>query len=149
MQKWQTCGFFACFLITITRLSLLKATDRVKDVITLKPWQNLAGVTDVKTSSFGQMCNHLWGFSLTENQIPIENNRLRLQTMSWWIRLLNCCNVVQRDCEIMMALDLDFRLMLWSREEFSFRNVYLSMLVNTDQLYTQKWFKKYWLETSF
>ena len=35
----------------------------------------------------------------------------------------------------MMTLDLDFWLMLCSREEFSFRNVYVSMLVGTKQLY--------------
>ena len=39
--------------------------------------------------------------------------------------------------------------MLCSREEFSFRNVYVSMLVGTKQVYTQKWFKKYGLETLF
>ena len=37
--------------------------------------------------------------------------------------------------------------MLCSREEFSFRNVYVSMLAGTKQLYTQKWFKKFRLET--
>ena len=54
---------------------------------------------------------------------------------------------MQRDCEIMMTLDLDLWLMLWSREEFSFRNVYASMLAGTNQLYMQKRFKKYRLET--
>ena len=39
--------------------------------------------------------------------------------------------------------------MLFSREDFSFRNVYSSMLVGTNQLYTQKWFKKFPLETPF
>ena len=39
---------------------LVKAIDRVKDLITLNCWQNLAGVTYVKTSSFGLMCNDLW-----------------------------------------------------------------------------------------
>ena len=56
---------------------------------------------------------------------------------------------MQRDCEIMMPLDLDFWLMLCSREEFSFRNIYVSMLVGTKQLHMQKWFKKFWLETPF
>ena len=50
-------------------------------------------------------------------------------------------NVAQRDYEIMMTLDLDLWLMLCSREEFSFRNVHVSMLVGTKRLYTHKWFK--------
>ena len=56
---------------------------------------------------------------------------------------------MQSDCEIMMTLDLDFRLLFCSREECSFRNVYVSMLVGTKQLYAQKWFKKFLLETPF
>ena len=49
----------------------------------------------------------------------------------------------------MTTLDLDFGLMLCSREEFSFRNVYVSILVGTKQQCTQKWFKKFRLETPF
>ena len=37
--------------------------------------------------------------------------------------------------------------MLCSREEFSFRYVYVSMLVGTKRRYTHKWFKNYRLET--
>ena len=48
------------FLITIMPHFLVKAIDYVNDVIKLNRWLNLAGVTDVKTSSFGQMCNDLW-----------------------------------------------------------------------------------------
>ena len=49
-----------------------------------------------------------------------------------------------------MTLDLDFWLMLCSRGEFSFRNVYVSMLVGTKQLYIHaKCFKKFRLETPF
>ena len=47
-------------LITIMRFFLVKTIDCVKDMIQLNCWQNLAGVTDVKTSSFGKMCNALW-----------------------------------------------------------------------------------------
>ena len=47
---------------------------------------------------------------------------------------------MRRDCEIMMTLNLDFWLTLFSREEFSFRNAYVSFLVGAKQLYTQKWF---------
>ena len=36
-----------------------------------------------------------------------------------------------------MTLYLEVWLMLCSREEFSFRHVYVSMLVGTKQLYTQ------------
>ena len=46
--------------------------------------------------------------------------------------------LVQRHCEIMVALDLDFWLMLYSREEFSFRNVYVSMLVGIKKRYIRK-----------
>ena len=48
-----------------------------------------------------------------------------------------------------MSLDLDFWLVLGSREDLSFRNVYVSMLVGTKQPYTQmfKVIKKYLLET--
>ena len=63
---------------------------------------------------------------------------------------------MQRDYEIMMTLDLEFWLMLCvSREEFSFRNVYVStkqlqnVYVGTKQLYAQNWFKKFRLETPF
>ena len=35
------------------QMFLVKAVDCVKDLITLNRWQNLASVTDVKTSSFG------------------------------------------------------------------------------------------------
>ena len=54
---------------------------------------------------------------------------------------------MQRDCEIMMTLELNFWLMLCSQEDLSFRNIYVSMLVGIKQLHTQKWFKKYRLET--
>ena len=37
-----------------------------------------------------------------------------------------------------MMLDLDFRLVLCSREEFSFKNVYVSVLVGSKQLYTHQ-----------
>ena len=39
--------------------------------------------------------------------------------------------------------------MLCSRVEFSFRTVYVSIVVGTKQLYTQTWFKKFRLETPF
>ena len=48
------------FLITSMHIFLVKAIDCVKDLITLILRQNLAGDTDVKTSSFGYMCNDLW-----------------------------------------------------------------------------------------
>ena len=48
------------FLITIMHIFLVKAIDCVKDLITRNRWQNLAGVTDVKTSSFGKMRNDIW-----------------------------------------------------------------------------------------
>ena len=54
---------------------------------------------------------------------------------------------MQPDSEIMLTLDLDFRLMLCSREEFSFRNFNVSMLVGTKQLYAQKWFKTLLFDT--
>ena len=41
------------FLITIMHFFHLKAIDCVKDVIKLNRWQNLTGVFDVKTPSFG------------------------------------------------------------------------------------------------
>ena len=43
----------------------------------------------------------------------------------------SCCNVVQRDCEIMMTLDLDVWQLLCSREEF-FSEV--TILVGTKQM---------------
>ena len=43
-------------------LFLVKATDYVKCVINRNSCQNLAGVSDVRTSSFGYMCNAVWGF---------------------------------------------------------------------------------------
>ena len=48
------------FWIIIMHIFLVKAIDCVKDLITLNRWQNLAGVTDIKTSSFGLMCSDLW-----------------------------------------------------------------------------------------
>ena len=39
--------------------------------------------------------------------------------------------------------------MLCSQDEFSFSNVYVSMLVGAKQLYKQKWFKKFLSETLF
>ena len=65
-------------LITIMHFFLVKAIDRMKDVIKLNHWQNLAGVTDLKTRSFGQMSMIYGSFSSTENQIPKENYRPRL-----------------------------------------------------------------------
>ena len=56
---------------------------------------------------------------------------------------------MKRDCEIMMTLDMDIWLMLCRSEEFYFRNVYVSMLLGTKQLYTQKRFKKFRLEPPF
>ena len=49
----------------------------------------------------------------------------------------------------MMALDLDIWPQLSSREEVSFRNVYVSMLEGTKQLNKHKWCKKHQLETLF
>ena len=145
----MTNMWFLCmvFLITFMRLFLVKAIDCVKDVIKLNRWPNLAGVTDVKRHHLVKFAMIYGCFSLTENQIPKEHNRLRLQTISWWIKLLSCCKVVQSDSEITMTLYLDFWLMLCSREEFSFRNVYVSILEGTKQLYRPKWFKKYQLES--
>ena len=45
----------------------------------------------------------------------------------------------ERDCQIMMALDLDFWLMRCIREGVSFRNVKVSKLVGTKQLYEDAW----------
>ena len=39
--------------MTIMHICLVKAIDFVKDLITRNRCQNLAGVTDAKTSSFG------------------------------------------------------------------------------------------------
>ena len=41
------------FLIAIMHRFLVKAMDCVKNVIKLNRWENLADVTDFKTSSFG------------------------------------------------------------------------------------------------
>ena len=56
--------------------------------------------------------------------------------------MFHFCNEVQLDCEIMMTFNMDVWLMLCSREDLSFGNVYVSMLVGAKQPYTQKWFKK-------
>ena len=40
-------------LITIMHILFVKAIDCVQDLITRNRWQTLAGVSDVKTSSFG------------------------------------------------------------------------------------------------
>ena len=52
--------------VTIMRLFLVKVVDCVKEVIKLNRWQILAGVTDVKMSSFGQMYNDLWVLRFNE-----------------------------------------------------------------------------------
>ena len=57
------------FLITIMHIFLVKAIDIVKDLITLKRWRILAGVTDVKTSSFGYIYTCHW-LSLDEHFRP-------------------------------------------------------------------------------
>ena len=49
-NMWFLC---TVFFITIMRLFYVKDIDCVIDLIKLNRWQNLAGVTDVKTSSFG------------------------------------------------------------------------------------------------
>ena len=41
------------FLIAFMHIFLIESIDCVKDLITRNRWQNLAGVTDIKTSSFG------------------------------------------------------------------------------------------------
>ena len=72
MQTGKFVGSCMVFLITIiVHIFLVKAIDCVKGVIMLNRWQNLVGVTDVKTSSFVK-CAMIYGcFSLTENQVPI------------------------------------------------------------------------------
>ena len=64
-------------------------------------------------------------------------------------KLLSYCNVVQRDGEITMTLDVHFWLTRCRQEEFSLRNVYVNMLVGTKQLFHvyKNWFNKYQLET--
>ena len=64
-------------LTTLLRLCLVKV-DCVTDVIKLNRWQILAGVTGVKTSWFGQVCNELWVLQFNEESFPKENNRPRL-----------------------------------------------------------------------
>ena len=95
------------------------------------------------------MCNDLWVLQCNGESDSERKQRAKIVDHSWWIKMFRCCNVVQRDCEIMITLDLDFWLMLCIREEFCFRNVYVSILVGTKQLYTHKWFKKFRLETPF
>ena len=113
--------WFLCmvFLITAMHICLVKIIDFVKYLITLIRWQNVP-VSPTSKRYYLVTCAMIYGcFSLTKNQIPKDNKGLRLKTTSWWITLFSCCNVVQHDCEIMMTLDLDFWLILCSRERLS------------------------------
>ena len=135
MQKCQTWFLCTVFLIIIMRLFHVKRYC-VKDLIKHNRWQNKASSLTSKRHHLVK-CAMIYGcFGSTDNQIPKENNRLWLQTSSWEIKLFSFRNVRQRDCKIMMTSDLNFWLLLCSREEFYFRNVYFSMLVGTKQLYT-------------
>ena len=53
MQNGKHVVSFMIVLITTMHIFFVKAIDCVKDWIKRNRWQNLAGVTDVKRSSFG------------------------------------------------------------------------------------------------
>ena len=95
------------------------------------------------------MCNDLWVLHFNGESDSKRKQMAKIVDHFLIIKFFYCCYVVQRDCEIMMTLDLDSLHMLCSREEFSFKNVYVSMLVGTKHLYTQKWFTKLRLEMPF
>ena len=55
----------------------------------------------------------------------------------------------RRICEITVPLDFLFRLVLYSREDVSFKSICLNVLEDIKQLYLLMWFKKNRLETPF
>ena len=57
--------------------------------------------------------------------------------------------MVRRICEIMVTLDLIFRLVLYSHEYVSFNIIFLNVLEGIKQFHVSMWFKKNRLETPF
>ena len=56
---------------------------------------------------------------------------------------------MRRICEIMVTLDIMFRLVLCSHEDVSFNIICLNVLEGIKQFYLLMWFKKTRLETPF
>ena len=54
-----------------------------------------------------------------------------------------------RICEIMVTLDLIFRLVLYSHDDVSFNIIFLNVLVGIKQFHLSMWFKKTRLEMPF
>ena len=57
--------------------------------------------------------------------------------------------MVRRICEIMVTLDLIFRLVLYSHEYVSFNIIFLNVLEGIKQFHFSMWIKKTRLETPF
>ena len=57
--------------------------------------------------------------------------------------------MVRRICEITLALDFIFRLVLYSREDVSFNIICLNVLEDIKKFYLLIWFKKTRLKTPF
>ena len=57
--------------------------------------------------------------------------------------------MVRRICEIAVALDFIFRLVLYGHEDVSFNVIFLNVLEGIKQFHLSMWFKKNRLETPF
>ena len=55
----------------------------------------------------------------------------------------------RRICEIMVTLDIIFRLMLYSHEDVSFNIIFLNVLEGIKQIHLSMWFIKNRQETPF
>ena len=129
-------------------LSLLCAFFKLKILIVWKIWLIL---TADKTKRRHRCQNVIIWLNVQWFIVDSVQRRIRFRKKpkGWDCRPVH--NEAQHDCEIIMTLDFDFWLMPCSREEFSFRNIYVSMFVHvgTKQPYTHQWFKKYRFETLF
>ena len=74
---------------------------------------------------------------------------LTMQLILWLIKTLSCRKMVRRICEITVALDFIFRLVLYGHEDVSFNVIFLNVLEGIKQFHLSMWFKKNQLETPF
>ena len=72
-----------------------------------------------------------------------------MQLILWLIKTLSYQKMVRCICDIMVALDFIFRLVLYSHEDVSFNIIFLNVLEGMIQFHLSMWFMKNRLETPF
>ena len=120
----------------------IKTIGYVTDVIEIWCWKNqLPSMTSKRSHHLNKLLM-LIGISIQQSISLRRYHRLTMWLILWLIITLSNWKKVRRICEITLALDLIFRLVLCSCEDVSFNSVCLNVLEGIKQIYLLMWFKK-------